>query len=170
MPVTANNFIRLLLVMLIFLLIAFSDQNQRADPFFLSEIPKTTLILTPHGTSVSSASRIAPRLMDEIRNRPLFTQSRRLEEQEFTTDKSVIMIDGKYIAIELVGTIESISNKIAAFMLEGQNTIWLNLDEHLGDWQIEDIAQNEVRLTNKGEVRLLKLRKTADMVRQTDDG
>lgn len=43
-------------------------------------------------------------------------------------------------------------------------------DDYLGDWQVKEITQHRVRLTNDIEVRLMQMRKTASAATQAVEG
>jgi hypothetical protein len=158
--ISFKEIIATILTILFFLLLNFSSASKE-DVSFIGDIPEYIPVIPQARTDESQHARISPAMLEAINGRPLFVESRRLAQQEQISNASTMLIDGNYIMVELIGTIESTDNQIAAFALGGESTVWLQRNHYLGDWQIEEIAQHRVRLVNEERVRLLLLRKAA---------
>ena len=112
---------------------------------------------------VSSESNPSRRMVDAIKRTPLFIEGRRRVDQETVAETLWILVDGAQSSVELVGTIEANGQDTVAFMLDGDETVWLRENEHLGDWQIQEIVQKEVRLRKQQEILILRPRKDTDV-------
>lgn len=138
------------------------DWHRKEESDFIGILPIASPMVSLGEKSVFSES-IPPRnLVDEIKRRPLFIEGRRRIEQKTVAETLTILIDGSQNLVELVGTIEANGQNAVAFRLDSTETIWLHQNEHLGDWQIEEITQREVRLRNQQEILVLRPRKNTD--------
>lgn len=98
------------------------------------------------------------RFVDEIIKNPIFVEGR-LGVVGDAVSETTILIDGLHTPVELVGTIGSGEDSAAAFSLGDEKIMWLGRSEWLGDWQIDDIKQQFVRLRSPDETLVLQQRK-----------
>lgn len=108
--------------------------------------------------------------LQAIHARPLFAESRRSAGQERGLEISTLIIEGNVTTVELIGTIDSNNEQIAGFTLGGKDTVWLQRKEYLGDWRIDEITPNQVRLNNEDKSQLINLREAASKENEHVEG
>ena len=118
------------------------------------------LAMSNHEFFVAGADQ-SSRFVDEIIKGSVFSEGR-LGNVGDAVSETTIFIDGVHTPVELVGTIGSGKESTAAFSLGGKEVLWLGENERLGNWQIDDIKQQVVRLSNLDEKLVLQQRKGTD--------
>jgi len=157
-------------ILVILILMIDSEALSDSETTFSDDILEDCLLNLRFHDEAPPNLRAAPTLLETINSRPLFVESRRPNGQQDGSETSTLLIDGSYKTVELVGTIDSTSNQIAAFALGGESTVWLQRNEHLGDWRIEEITPNRVRLNNEEKTRVLRMRKKRSIEDQQVEG
>ena len=119
--------------------------------------PAAMLELDSIGVDVNPSSQV----VDDIIKNPIFVEGR-LGVVGDAVSETTIFINGMHTPVELVGTIWSGEESTAAFSLGDEKIMWLGRNERLGDWQIDEIKQQFVRLSSSDETLVLQQRKGDD--------
>jgi len=128
----------------------FSNTRQNTDPVAMLE----------RDLFVADAD-LPSHFVDEIIKNPIFVEGR-LGVVGDAVSETTIFIDGMHTPVELVGTIWSGEESTAAFSLGNEEIMWLGRNERLGDWQVDEIRQQVVQLSNLDETLVLQQRKGDD--------
>jgi len=128
---------------------------------FSNAQPNTDPVAMPERNAIGVESDLSSDVVDEILRSPIFVEGR-LGVVGDAVSETMIFINGTHTPVELIGTIWSGEESTAAFSLGDEKTVWLGRSERLGDWQIDEIKQQFVRLSTPDETLVLQQRKDED--------
>ena len=112
-------------------------------------------------SSISAKTDVRAHFVEEIKSKPIFVEERVGIVGEIMSNTTII-IDGMYTPVELIGTIWSEDESTAAFSLGNDEITWFSRNDWLGEWKIDEIQQQFVRISNAREMRILQKRKHED--------